>query len=215
MSITLYHCRDARSLRPLWTLEELGVDYDLVKMEFPPRFTYDGYLDINPLGTVPTMIIGRDQNKVTLTESVAMVQYLADIFGPTDFALAPSHNDYPLYLNWLHRSDATLTFPQTLILRYAIFEKPERQQPQVVADYTQWFFSRLRSIEAALEDRDYLVADSFTIADICVGFALFFAVKLKLDGKFGPRTRAYYTRLTARDGFKRALEKQSDLKEYF
>ena len=38
----LYHCKDARSLRPLWTLEEMGLEYELINMEFPPRFTYPG-----------------------------------------------------------------------------------------------------------------------------------------------------------------------------
>ena len=51
MSITLYHCYDARSLRPLWTREELGLTCKLVNMEFPPRYKHRGYQDINPLGT--------------------------------------------------------------------------------------------------------------------------------------------------------------------
>ena len=50
----LYHCKDARSFRALWALEEMGLDYELINMEFPPRATYPGYLDLNPLGTVPT-----------------------------------------------------------------------------------------------------------------------------------------------------------------
>ena len=54
----LYHCRNSRSVRPMWALEELGLSYDLVVMPFPPRFEYEGYLDINPLGTVPTFIDG-------------------------------------------------------------------------------------------------------------------------------------------------------------
>ena len=33
----LYHCKDARSLRALWTLEEMGLAYELVNMKFPPR----------------------------------------------------------------------------------------------------------------------------------------------------------------------------------
>ena len=58
MAMKLYHCTDARSFRPLWTLEELGLDYELVNMPFPPRALYPGYLAINPLGTVPTLVDG-------------------------------------------------------------------------------------------------------------------------------------------------------------
>lgn len=72
MMITLYHCRDGRSLRQLWTLEELGIDFELVNMDFPPRFKHEEYLDINPLGTVPTLII----EEVTITESTAISRYL-------------------------------------------------------------------------------------------------------------------------------------------
>jgi glutathione S-transferase len=64
----LYHCEDARSLRALWALEEMGLDYELVNMEFPPRATYPGYLDLNPMGTVPTFI----DDGVTITESTGI-----------------------------------------------------------------------------------------------------------------------------------------------
>ena len=47
----LYPCRDSRSLRPLWALEEAGLSYELVKMPFPPRYRVEGYMEINPLGT--------------------------------------------------------------------------------------------------------------------------------------------------------------------
>jgi len=50
--ITLHHCVSARSFRPLWMLEELGIPYDLKMMPFPPRVLARSYLEINPLGTV-------------------------------------------------------------------------------------------------------------------------------------------------------------------
>lgn len=199
----LYHCKDARSLRALWTLEEMGLDYELVNMEFPPRFTQPGYLDINPMGTVPTLVDGT----VTLTESSAMCQYLAEKYGPTELGLDVSDPQYGEYLNWLYRSDATLTFPQTLVLRYTRLEPEERRVPQVVADYTQWYYSRLRSVEMALEGRDYLLGDRFTVADIAVGYAVFLGVSLGLDGKYKPNTKAYLARLMARPAFQRARAK--------
>jgi glutathione S-transferase len=196
----LYHCKDARSLRALWALEEMGLDYELVNMQFPPRLTYPGYLDINPMGTVPTLVDG----DVTLTESSAMCQYLAEKYGPTELALDVSHPQYGEYLNWLYRSDATLTFPQTLVLRYTRLEPQERRIPQVVADYTQWYYSRLRSVEMALEGRDYLLGERFTVADIAVGYAVFLGISLGLDEKYKPNTQAYLARLMARPAFQRA-----------
>ena len=53
MALKLWHCKGSRSVRPLWALEEMGLDYDLEVMEFPPRFRHADYTEINPIGTVP------------------------------------------------------------------------------------------------------------------------------------------------------------------
>lgn len=199
----LYHCKNARSLRPLWALEEMGLDYELVNMEFPPRVTYDGYLGINPLGTVPAFIDGG----VTMTESSGICQYLVDIYGPSELAVLPSEPDYGEYLNWLHRSDATLTFPQTLVLRYTQLEPEERRQPQVAEDYARWYLSRLRSVELAMEGKEFLCAGRFTIADIAVGYALFFGVSLGLDERYKSNCKRYLDSLMARPAFQSAQSK--------
>lgn len=201
MTLKLYHCKGARSLRPLWTLEEMGIPYELETMRFPPRAFREGYLDINPLGTVPAFTDG----ELTMTESAGICQYLVDRYGPTDLGLTSIDKDYGVYLNWLHRSDATLTFPQTIVLRYTQLEPEERRLKQAADDYTQWFFARLRSVEGATADREYLCAGRFTIADIAVGFALYLAELLGLREGFKPNTEAYYRRLRARPAFERAL----------
>lgn len=198
----LYHCKGARSVRPLWTLEEMGLDYELESMRFPPRFFREGYTDINPVGTVPYFVDGETE----MTESAGISQYLVDVYGPTDLSLKPGDKEYGAYLNWLHRSDATLTFPQTIVLRYTQLEPEERRVKQAADDYTQWFFARLRTVEAALEGHNYLCADRFTIADICVGYALYLADTLGFKGGFKPNTQAYYERLSARPAFQRAIE---------
>lgn len=201
MTIKLYHCKGARSVRPLWTLEEMGIPYELVSMKFPPRFLHEGYLDVNPLGTVPCLTEG----DLTMTESAGICQYLVDCHGPSEIGLTPKDKDYGLYLNWLHRSDATLTFPQTIVLRYTQLEPEERRLKQAADDYTQWFFSRLKSVEQATGDREFLCAGRFTIADICIGYALYLAETLGLRAGFKPNTEAYYRRLNARPAFQRAI----------
>lgn len=197
----LYHCKNSRSLRPLWTLEEMNLDFDLVTMKFPPRAEHEGYLDVNPLGTVPSFVDG----ELTLTESSAICQYLVEKHGPTPLAVRPEEEAYGEYLNWLFRSDATLTFPQTLVLRYTQLEPEERRVPQVVEDYTKWYFSRLRSVETALENSEYLCAGRFTIADIAVGYALFMGIRLGLAEHYKPNCQRYLKQLMERDGFKRAM----------
>ena len=201
MTIKLYHCKGARSVRPLWTLEEMGIPYELESMPFPPRMLRPGYLDINPLGTVPCMTEGA----LTMTESAGICQYLVDCHGPTSIGLRPGDKDYGVYLNWLHRSDATLTFPQTIVLRYTQLEPADRRLKQAADDYTQWFFARLRSVEQATGEQEFLCAGRFTIADICVGYSLFLAETLGFREKFKPNTEAYYKRLSARPAFQRAI----------
>ena len=75
-------------------------------------------------------------------------------------------------------------------------------------DYSIWYLSRLRSVELALQDKEYLVADKFTIADIAVGYALFLGVSLGLDERYKPNCKRYLAMLMEREGFKRARIKQ-------
>lgn len=198
----LFHCYNSRSLRPLWCLEEMGLDYELEIMPFPPRFEREGYLDINPLGTVPAFTDG----ELTLTESTGICQYLVQKYGPTPLAVTPDEAEYGDFLNWLYRSDATFTFPLALVLRYTRLEPEERMNPQVVEDYTIWFFSRIRAVEAALEGKEFLVANRFTIADIAVGYALHFGMRLGLSERYKPNTTRYLQALMQRPAFQRTQE---------
>lgn len=204
--IELYHCVDARSFRALWALEEMGLEYKLHMLPFPPRIFQPNYLDLNPLGTIPLMIDG----DVRMTESSAIPQYLATRYGPTPLAVNVDEPDYALWLDWLHRSEATLTFPQTIVLRYTKLEPKERRLQQASDDYAQWFLSRLRHLTRALGERTWLCADRFTMADLCVGYALLFARTLGLDAKFSPEVNEYWDRLSARPAFLAAKAAQQD-----
>jgi glutathione S-transferase len=203
--ITLYHCANARSFRPLWTLEELGVPYRLKMLPFPPRVRAPDYLDVNPLGTIPLLIDG----DASMTESAAICQYLVTRHGPSPLAVSPDERAYGRFLSFLHFGEATLTFPQTLVLRYSRLEPEERRLPQVVEDYARWFMARLRAVTAAMETGEWICAGRFTAADISVGYALLFAERLDLAGRFSPGVAAYWQRLQARDGFQRARSAQA------
>jgi len=203
--ITLYHCANARSFRPLWTLEELGIPYRLKMLPFPPRVRAPDFLEVNPLGTIPLLIDG----DVSMTESAAICHYLATRHGPSSLAVSPDEPAYGRFLNFLHFGEATLTFPQTLALRYSRLELEERRLPQVVEDYARWFMARLRAVTAATEAGEWICAGRFTVADISVGYALLFAERLDLSGRFSPGVTSYWQRLQARDGFRRAVDAQT------
>lgn len=202
--ITLYHCLSARSFRPLWTLEEMELSYELKVLPFPPRALAKEYFEVNVLGTVPFLIDGATR----MSESAGICEYLAVRHGPSPLAVAPDEPDYGLWLNWLHQSDATLTFPQALVLRYGRLEPAERRQPQVAEDYARWFLARLRMLDAHLLVHEWLAGGRFTVADIAVGYALMLSEVLGLSREFQPQTAAYWERLKARDGYRRALAAQ-------
>lgn len=199
--ITLYHCHAARSFRPLWMLEELSLPYDLKMLPFPPRVLAKDYLALNPLGTIPLMIDGDTR----MTESSGICHYLGTRYGPTPLIVGADEAAYGAYLNWMFFSDATLTFPQTLVLRYSQLEPEERRNPQVAGDYAKWFLGRLRAVEAASGKAEFLCADRFTAADIVIGYALRLAENIGLAKDFGPNVAAYWQRLQARDRYRRAV----------
>ena len=197
--IKIWATQGSRAIRPIWTAEEMGLDYELTMMPFPPRVFMKEYLDVNMLGTIPYLTDG----DVKMTESVAMAQYLVEKYGPTDLRVLPDEPDYPSYLNWLFHSDATLTFPQTVVLRYKL------QEPGVadaaVDGYSRWFVSRLKLLETTLEDREYLCSDRFTIADICVSYAITLADSLGIEQAFKPNIKRWTDMLFERAAYKKSM----------
>lgn len=202
--ITLHHCVSARSFRPLWMLEELGLPYTLRMLPFPPRALARHFLADNPLGTVPLLVEGDTR----MTESAAICQYLAARYSPTQLDVPVTDPAHGAYLNWLHMGEATLTFPQTLVLRYTHFEPEERKQPQVADDYIRWFLARLKAIDAALQQQEFLCAGRFTASDVSVHYALMLASHLGLALQFPDAVRHYHQRLEKRPAFQRALQVQ-------
>lgn len=205
--IELYHCMSARSFRPLWALEALGIEYKLHMLPFPPRYLAREFLEINPLGTVPALIT---KQRALMTESAAICEYLAQAYGPSTLAVRPDEKDFASYLNWLHHGEATLTFPQTIVLRYGRFEPAERRLEQAVQDYSRWFLSRLRAVEASPADKVYLCGNRFTMADISVGYALMLAEFIGLDRDFSQPVNDYWDRLRTEFSFRKAWSVQEE-----
>jgi glutathione S-transferase len=199
----LYTCARSRGLRATWAAEEAGVDIDLHILPFPPRYLAPEYMGINPLGTVPMLVDGDTQ----LTESCAIAHYLATRDGHTPLAIAPGERDYGAYLDYSYHADATITFPQTVYMRFCLFEKDKGLQEAGHA-YAKWFHKRLIKVEQRLQGREYLCADRFTVADICVGYALILAESVGLDEGVPESLKAYRARLTARPAYQKALARE-------
>jgi glutathione S-transferase len=177
----------------------MDLTYESEMMPFPPRFLHKEFMDVNILGTIPYLIDG----KVEMTESVAMCQYLVDKYGPTDLKVTSDEPDYHHYLNWLAHSDATLTFPQTVVLRYTFQEVGVADK--AAEGYRRWFVARLKLLEKSLDSREYLCSNRFTIADICVSYAIYLAKTLQIDEAFKPNILRWTDMLFEREGFIKAI----------
>ena len=188
--LRLWHSVDTRSLRVLWTFEELnlkrGRDYALKTLPFPPRQHRPEFLvEQNILGTVPWFVHREphDANgpRASMSESCAVPLYLTEHFKYPDLSVRIGEADHGAFLNWLFHADATLTFPQSIVMRYGIHE-PGRADV-AAEDYAKWYIARLRLLSNALNDgRQFLCAGRMTIADICVGYALHCGSKDGLAG---------------------------------
>ena len=160
---------------------------------------------INPLGTVPMLVDGETK----LTESCAIAHYLATRSGYTDLAVGPGERDFGEYCDYTYHADATITFPQTVYMRFCLFEKDKGLEEAGHA-YAKWFHKRLIKVEQRLEDREYLCADRFTVADICVGYALILAQSVGLDEGVPDSLKVYRERLTARPAYRRAFAREEE-----
>lgn len=202
---TLYTCAGSRGVRATWAAQEAGVTLDLKVLPFPPRFLAPEYLKINPLGTIPMLIDGETR----MTESCAIAHYLAVRAGRDDLVVGPKEADYGAYLDYTYHADATITFPQTVYMRFALFEK-DKGWGEAGEAYAKWFWKRLIKVEQRLEQRDYLCADRFTVADICVGYALVLAKQVGLDDGVPDTLKAYRERLTGRSAYQTAVAREKE-----
>ena len=109
---------------------------------------------------------------------------------------------------WLAHSDATLTFPQTVVLRYTFQEVGVADK--AAEGYRRWFVARLKLLEKSLDSREYLCSNRFTIADICVSYAIYLAKTLQIEEAFKPNIKRWTDMLFERDGFKRAVVQRYD-----
>jgi glutathione S-transferase len=161
------------------------------------------------LGTIPFFEDGDHK----MTESCGIPQYLVTKYGPSTLGVSPDEPDYGAYINYIFQADATLTFPQTVVLRYTL-QEPGRAD-DAANDYAKWYIARLRALDNTLADgREFLVADRFTIADICITYALFLGTTLSTEGnliadRYQPQTRAYMDRMMARPGWIKSMQAQS------
>lgn len=192
MSIVLHHHPFSRASGVVWMLEEIGVAYELHFVDIM-KGAHKGadLVALNPMGKLPTLVDG----DTVMTESAAIGLYLADRYSLGRLAPATDDPARGTYLRW------SLFAPSVI-------------EPGSLAKSSKWEFkpsqagwgdyeAMLRAMESALEGRDFILGDRFSMADVIFGGTVRFMLKFKmLEPK--PLFTAYDERLGARPALQRA-----------
>jgi glutathione S-transferase len=194
----LYHTAHSRSMRVLWLLEELGLDYDANMLPFDARaLTLADHLNVGRLGELPVLI----DAGVSMTESIAIIHYLINRYGDSQLAPDRESDDYGAYLEWIQFAESKLMAPLSQWLQHTQLLPPAERSDDIAAKGRMAFEYFAARIDDAVADHDYLLDNAFTAADIVVGHALFLADHYGGFPADLPNLRAYYERLRARPAF--------------
>lgn len=198
--ITLHHCHQTRSMRSLWLLHEMGVDFDLVIHPFDKSLRSVEYLSLNPAGRVPAL----EMDGQTIWESGAIAQVLVEKYPEGGLGRAPDDRELGEWLIWLHFAETISQHSAALTQQHIALYDPSMRSPIITRLEAKRLEKCYGALEQRLEGRDYLLDVGYSAADIGVGQAVYMALHFaRLDDY--PNSRAWYERITARPAFKASL----------
>ena len=214
--IIVHHLNNSRSQRVLWMLEELGVPYEIKRyqrdaktMLAPPELK-----SVHPLGKSPVIQDGA----VTLAESGAILEYLAERHGGGRLVPAPGTPERLRYTYWMHFAEGSAMPPLLLLLIFNRIEKapmPFFAKPiaRAIARRAKEGFvlpnneRNLDFMESELAGREWFAGAEFSAADVQMSFPLEAArARGGLDER-RPRLMRFLERIHARPAYQRAIER--------
>ncbi|MBJ39490.1 MAG: glutathione S-transferase [Gammaproteobacteria bacterium] len=199
--LKLHFAPNSRAGRILWLLEELGLPYELNRMDFHPKdLKSDEHRARHPLGRVPVL----DDGDVSIYESGAIVEYI--IARHTDGALKPAVDSplYPEFLQWFHYCEGMVMPPVNTIVVQTVLLPPERRNEEALGQAQRLLSRALVPVNEALEGKDYLIGD-FSAADIMLGHACFMSNRLGCVADDMTNLKGYVERIAARPAFQTAI----------
>jgi glutathione S-transferase len=205
--IELYEWPPTRSQRVKWVLEELEVEYfsRLIKLLEGEQNSSE-YRQIQPLGVVPAI----KTDNYSMFESVAIVMQLIDEHPEKKLAPAVATAERASYYQWCVFACAEIDppvmmfFDNTLRPLEAMRPPGEAHDPKLAARARSEFKLRAEMVSNAVADKEYLVGNTFSGADILVGHSCFMASHIGLPINDYPDLQVYYERLQNRPAFQRA-----------
>src|SRR5215475_13680 len=150
----LYGVPGSRAMRSLWMLEELGLPYENVKVDFIKGTKQPDFLKLNPNGHIPVL----EDGNLVLWESLAINLYLA---RKHDKGLWPKTvEDEGRAFQWTVWAMTELEEPVITTLMHRSFFPPEARDPKKAEDAAERFKTPLRVLDGALAGRQYLLGDA-------------------------------------------------------
>lgn len=167
MSITLYHVPGSRSVRTLWLLREMGVEFQLEELAFTLQaLRSPAYLQVHPLGRVPCLQDG----DTTIFESGAITEYLCEKYD-SPLMRGRGDTERPQWLQWLHFAETMAVHGASLVQQVVFVPKENRSQ--AVKEIEQRRLGQTLSVlNKHLEGRDYILPTGFSAVDTNVGYSV-------------------------------------------
>ena len=179
-----------------WMLEELEQPYRTELLEYDTTMKAPAYLAINPMGKVPAIRHG----DTVVTESGAICAYLADAFPAARLAPPPGDRLRGPYYRWLFFVAGPLeAAASNKALGFVVPAERERMMGYGRFEHV------IDTLEGAVSRAEYVVGDSFTAADVCLGSGIGFGMQFGMIEK-RPAFERYWQRLSARPAALRAKE---------
>lgn len=200
--LKLHFAPNSRAVRTLWLLEELGLDYELNKMDFHPKdLKSDEHRSRHPLGRIPVL----EDGDVTIWESGAIAEYILE--RHKNGGLKPSSDapNFPKYLQWFHYCEGMVMPPINTIVVHTILLPPERRDETALGQAQRLLGRAVQPVEEDMLGKDYLAGD-FTAADTMLGHSIIMANRMGIVTEEHPNLLGYIERLKARPALQKAFE---------
>ena len=197
--IRLHHVTQTRSMRSLWLLHELGIDFELVSYSFDAAIKSEAYLALNGAGRVPSLEIDGQ----VLFESGAIAELLCERFSPDGLGRMPDHPERVAWLNWIHFAETISQHVAALTQQHIMLFEDHMRSPTVMKLEAKRLGKTFGALDAALSGRDWLL-DGFSAADIGTAQAVYMGAHF-VDRTPYPALSAWYDRCAARPAFAKSL----------
>jgi len=197
--IVLHHLAYSRGTRILWLLEELKLDYKMVRHERDEHFKAPAALvAVHPLGKSPVIVDG----PLVLGESAVILRYINERYGGGRYAPPAGSDDYFRHEEWLQYVESTAAFP----IMSARIGAVTGGLPDKMREFSAPVLARtLDHIQTAVRRHGFLTGPELMLADIQIVYLLEVAERTGLLAEH-PEIGAYLARLKTREAYRMAIE---------